>query len=374
MERKTKIDFAESVKSFKTIMDNFMELLKDIKKLKNEDQGNAPEKPSVSFNPNNFLDMYAKPTERVNEENKDTGSIVDREADSNPLSTKRKLTKNLIRKVSSKKHSSVLLNNLWSNMQRRKFGSFAEINEDNVIMNSNADRDENHKVKFSEKSNEHDKDESNQNIQNQVSLFKEDKEPDVKFKSPKENLDNIDSEEESDKSEEPRVQHKIQSNKLLKKIRGGPRYSILENNQKGTNPLTPASIIQGKYGKNRQSEFHQYEDFRRKNFRASIISHGSFLLGDENIQEIKQLKIENSMYKNQIELLTAKLKDIETIRKELKKMLPLYEQKNEEIYKSELNNLHLCFEIYRGYYEEELSSRKEIIDELSKIIEDMKLK
>lgn len=402
LESSLRYDFTEGMKNFKELLENYLKMLNDLKRLKTEGQNmhtsnlnhqNSQDNKQIinnTFNVQQFINTYTNRTPKksmsINKPSFDGHEDDALNPNENIVDTRRRFTKNIIKKVGVG-NSSTLLNSLWHNLRNRKFGSFADINEDNILQSCH---DTSHLQLFKQE---------NSIISNQPYLStrkipglseiprhsplqtlsnNQDPNPFNHFTptnkpvsaSPKKDHDNLNSNspfemlvEENSESEGGnrndfiiRRQSKIGSSKILRKISGGaPRFSLLEK--------SPMNFVNSK-------------DY--KNLKASIMSQnsirGSFLMHDDQINEIKQLKGELSMYKTQTEMLTRKFQSNSILKNELQKMLDTYENKNKEIYKTELKNMSDCFDIYKGFYEEELNSRREIIDELCKIIEEMKLK
>lgn len=399
LEINLKYDFTEGMKNFKDLLENYLKLLNDIKKLKTEGPNMQssnlinPESKQIinnTFNVQQFINTYTNRTP------KKSNSIIKHSFDGNEdeilntneirADTRRRFTKNLIKKVGTV-NSSTLLSTLWHNLRTRKFGSFADVNEDNILQSCH---DTSHLQLFKQENSviSNQPYHSTRKIQglseiprhSPLQTLSNNQDPNpfnhltptkkLISASPKKDHENLNlnsspfgmlvEESNSDSDKQTKTQRKksiLGSSKILKKISGGaPRFSILEK--------SPINLLMN-------SKDH-------KNLKASIMSQnsfkGSFLLNDDQINEIKQLKCELSMYKTQTEMLTRKFQSNSILKNELQKMLDTYENKNREIYKTELKNLTDCFEIYKGFYEDELTSRRNIIDELCKIIEGMKLK
>lgn len=386
-EKNLKMDFNEGIKNFKSIMENYINILSEIRKAKfespthNANIANIENKNIVNntFNIQQFISTY----DRNRNDKRDESGLENKESfvgqedevlnkeDIKIDQTRRRFTKNLIRKVGTRR-SSTLLDSLWNTLRTRKFGSFADMNDKNIISNAN-DQDDSplfkrdklvhssQKLDLYPKSNLCKNEDSYLNIhhkQSTQSPFKKvkiDTQDNIFEEENDSDLDSID-----DKKIEKDKEKRLKSSKFLKKIQGGGnRLSI-----KDRSPLNNVLIASGS------------KDLPR-GIKASLISQGSFknsIIGEEQIQEIKQLKSELTMYKTHNDMLTKKFQGYSSLKKEVHNILDKYEQKNREIYKMELENLKDCFSIYRGYYEEELSSRRQIIDDLCKIIDDMKLK
>lgn len=290
----------------------------------------------------------------------------------NFINPKRRFTKNLIRKVGTK-NSSTLLNNLYNNIRKRKFGSFADMNESNVI---NLDK-------------------------NNIPLFKNDSlNPDENINTFGNNIEqnenklsnnliakvqnNCERHNSSGDDDTDSIQEKTKNNvrNLCRLNTVNNPNLILDKDILSALPLRNSIIGRGFIGGKKNCELSPTEDIKKmpRGFKASMVSQGSkagkgsFLVSEEQFHEIKQLKNELNMYKTCNDMLISKIQNNEIVRNEIKNMLITFESKNEEIYKIELNNLQMCYETYQAYYEDELKARKEIIENLCKIIEDLKMK
>lgn len=92
---------------------------------------------------------------------------------------------------------------------------------------------------------------------------------------------------------------------------------------------------------------------------------------DKYINEIKQAKVEIQMYKQYISTINDKLENEVKLKNSYLINLREFEKKNKSIYKTEIDNLHVCFEIYKDFYQNELDNRKDVIINLHNTLEEV---
>lgn len=92
---------------------------------------------------------------------------------------------------------------------------------------------------------------------------------------------------------------------------------------------------------------------------------------DRYISEIKQLKSEVIMYKQYITAINDRLENEVKVKNSYLVDIKEFEKKNKVIYKTELDNLHVCFEIYKDFYQNELDNRKDVIINLHNTLEEV---
>lgn len=178
----------------------------------------------------------------------------------------------------------------------------------------------------------------------------------------------------------------LESNKKETEIRPknlSPTIKRLQLAERGIGGNAPCAVDNLRR-KNRQETIKAL-GLKSSFFNKQIINNeqksfmNSFIGGDNNgqedyLKEIKQLKNEISMYKTYIQNINDKLEGEQKLKINLESIFKDHEERNKQIYKTEIDNIHECFEVYRGFYEEELMSRKAIISDLSSIIDDILLK
>lgn len=92
---------------------------------------------------------------------------------------------------------------------------------------------------------------------------------------------------------------------------------------------------------------------------------------EKYISEIKQLKSEIQMYKQYIATINDKLENEVKLKNSYIVNLKDFEKRNKVIYKTEIDNLHVCFEIYKDFYQNELDHRKDVIINLHNTLEEV---
>lgn len=130
---------------------------------------------------------------------------------------------------------------------------------------------------------------------------------------------------------------------------------------------------------NKANYIRQFSSNEKADLISSFIgaNHNALdmtVLKNEDLRELKQLKNEVSIYKAYIESVNSKLEIEKKHNLKIQKEYYNYDNKHNSILKTEIDNLLKCFQTYRDFYEEELNSRKLLIEELLIEIDDLKLK
>lgn len=85
---------------------------------------------------------------------------------------------------------------------------------------------------------------------------------------------------------------------------------------------------------------------------------------DEYTREIKQLQNEVAVYRTYFESVSSKLESEKRIHSKLESEIQNFEARSSKIHQSEIDNLTSTFKSYKDFYEQELESRKQIIEGL----------
>lgn len=118
----------------------------------------------------------------------------------------------------------------------------------------------------------------------------------------------------------------------------------------------------------------------KPNLKQSILLKNSFLMQgekadpanqekkqfllDEYTREIKQLQNEVAVYRTYFESVSSKLESEKRIHSKLETEIQFFEAKSNKIHQSEIENLGSTFKSYKDFYEQELESRRQIIEGL----------
>lgn len=97
-------------------------------------------------------------------------------------------------------------------------------------------------------------------------------------------------------------------------------------------------------------------------------------LVDEYTHEIKELKGELNVYKAYIDSVNFKLEKDGDNDSRLDQIIQDFQVKSNKIHSSEIDNLNMTFQSYKDFYEDELESRKDLIEKLLLRIDEAKLK
>lgn len=181
----------------------------------------------------------------------------------------------------------------------------------------------------------------------------------------------------------------IKSNEINNVITNNQNSSInaLNNNMFGLSN-NPSSKIKLKQKNSTTMKLLDYKQSIINNIKNNSFINNAMITGNINyenianlqidnseyLKEIKELKTEINMYKNYIQAINDKLENEQKLKLEIEHLYKYYEENNKKIFKCEIDNINKCFEVYRKFYEEELLSRKNIIENLSVTIEDLLLK
>lgn len=380
IENSQKIGFNDCSKNFKSILESFVNLLNEMKKIKSENEAIEARRNIPNFggpgNPD-LKDQFA-----FHHGSEELGNRYS--------SPKRHLTKkNLIKKIQAR-NSSNLLNTLYNTVRKRKFGSFAEIGDGSTIVRDNRKKQTvmENKPLFRFETNNTKQEPSNlfmaSEIPNSTGGFGFPKDinvlginnPGNSTAKTNEKQKIINTHESSDRDSNNEEYNKVgnthtQESKHKTRKRENTFNTTYRHERHLNHPLTN-SVIGKPYAMKKFND----EIGIGKGLKGSMISQFSHsnLMIEENIQEIKHLKAQLDMYKNHVEMMTSKMGSFSLRSIEIQNMIKSYASKNEEIYKIELENLQTCFETYRGFYEEELKTRRDIIEDLCKVIEEMRMK
>lgn len=128
----------------------------------------------------------------------------------------------------------------------------------------------------------------------------------------------------------------------------------------------------------------------KSNLKQSILGKSSFIqLGDktelynhektqgaidEYTREIKQLQNEVAVYKTYVESVNSKLEAERKHNTKIQKEIQAFESKSNKIHRNEIENIYKVFQSYKDFHEQELDSRKQIIENLLLKLDDCKLK
>lgn len=94
-------------------------------------------------------------------------------------------------------------------------------------------------------------------------------------------------------------------------------------------------------------------------------------IDEATLREIKQLKSEIEMYKTYINGVNDKLENEVKLKNNYIANLKDFEKRNKLIYKTQIDNIHSCFEIYKEFYQSELNHRKDVIINLHSTLEEV---
>lgn len=113
--------------------------------------------------------------------------------------------------------------------------------------------------------------------------------------------------------------------------------------------------------------------------KESIVSNTSKFYGvnpnKEDISyEIKQLKKELSLYKTTVENLSGELEVVKQKNMEIDNIVSEFQETQNKIFQSEVENFNHILNIYKNLYEEEIKSNRGVIEELGKVVDEVYLK
>lgn len=95
------------------------------------------------------------------------------------------------------------------------------------------------------------------------------------------------------------------------------------------------------------------------------------VIEEATLRDMKQLKSEIEMYKAYISSVNDKLENEVKLKNNYISNLKDFERKNKLIYKTQIDNIHSCFEIYKEFYQNELNHRKDVIINLHSTLEEV---
>lgn len=382
LENSQKINSDDCFRNFKSILESFVNLLNEIKKMRNENKEENPDARKFMNHLGSSVVNDYKDQQLPNQATDELGNRYH--------SPKRHLTKkNLIKKIQAR-NSSNLLNTLYNTVRKMKVGSFAEIGDGSIIARDNRKKQtvmEKNKPLFQYDSKQEPSNlftasempnvtggfgftrENNLQIDHKTSV------PGNSINKPNDKQKILNTHESSDKDSLNEEYNKIATHTQESKNKTRKRENTFNTTNRYERHI-PNYLTNSVIGKPYAMKKLNDEIGIFKGLKASVISQCSHsnLMIEENIQEIKHLKAQLDMYKNHVEMMTSKMGGYSLKSIEIKNMVDSYASKNEEIYKIELENLQTCFETYRGFYEEELKTRRDIIEDLCKVIEEMRMK
>jgi hypothetical protein len=140
------------------------------------------------------------------------------------------------------------------------------------------------------------------------------------------------------------------------------------NNSKTLHPASNNNII-----------YKANDKLKYKNpFLSSFVKMSSIVDQDQDreneekyINEIRDLKNEIEAYKNYLATIGNKLKEEEKLRNEKEEIFKSQVERLNLINKNEIKNINEGFQTYKDFYEEELTVRKNVIEQLSITIDDL---
>ena len=92
---------------------------------------------------------------------------------------------------------------------------------------------------------------------------------------------------------------------------------------------------------------------------------------DDNTEEIKLFRSEKLLYSNQNKILAREIAQFKSKYQNLETILVTYQESLKSKYKKEIENLKITYSIMKDFYNEEIIYNKNLINELSNIIDDM---
>jgi hypothetical protein len=95
---------------------------------------------------------------------------------------------------------------------------------------------------------------------------------------------------------------------------------------------------------------------------------------DEFLQEAKLLRKENNLYKNTVEFLRNELNGFRNYKIDITKILTIYNDNLKNMYETELDNICKSMDVHKLFYKEDFDNRKQKIEKLTNLLEDINLR
>lgn len=150
------------------------------------------------------------------------------------------------------------------------------------------------------------------------------------------------------------------------------------NQMPSSSPINLVSPLDSKLRNSPLAQFKRRNAADRETSKALALKYVDATakdMTDSNyLKELKGLKSEIEMYKTYIQNINSKLQNEKTAVDTYNELLKINEESSNSIYRTQIQKLQESFEVYRGFYEEELSYRSEVILKLSSTIDNILLK